>query len=126
MSQLKACLGVCVLARALQCVSVLGGERGVKEPKMETWRRKRTDMLPERGGPLRGWSEVWVASPNLTRSGFPVPPNAILGSRLAADCQRLGAAEGRERASSYPRLRGGFPQTEARKRGAPASRPLSA
>lgn len=64
--------------------------------------------------------------PNLTRSGFPVPPNAVLGSRPVADCQRLGAAEGRERASSYPRLRGGFPQTEARKRGAPASRPLSA
>lgn len=47
--------------------------------------------------------------PNLTRSRFPVPPNAILGSRPAADCQRLGAAEGQERASSYPRLRGGFP-----------------
>lgn len=34
-SQLRACLGVCVLSRALRCVSVLGGERGVKEPKMK-------------------------------------------------------------------------------------------
>lgn len=72
------------------------------------WGRGKEDPIGEAivkgAGPLRGWSEVWVASPNLTRSGFPVPPNAILGSRLAADCQRArthGCEEG------FPRPRRG-------------------